>query len=412
MTIPTGSSKWVRGIRRPRRSVLLAAALFTGALLAVASPPARAQSSGSLEGRIKSQKTRLKEIEEEIKQHRAKSSELRKKETDVVKQLSYLDKEIALSTKYLSGLQKKETLLIQQIDSLRTNISVESNVLARQKERLAARLRQMYMQGPEHQWVFVMGGENMAEKLRRYKFTRMLAEYDAGLVREVGDRKLGLEVEQAGVAEALSEIAALKKVQESETERLKKNKTTRVAMLKRIRKDDAGHKQAITDLEKSQERLKDLIGELERKRVGEKEPTGLPPGGFASLKGKLSRPVDGQVIGTFGQSKHPRFGTVTINNGVDIQARAGAPIRSVAAGRVEFVDWIEGYGNCIILNHGGGYYTLYAHASEIFVRTDENVSANTVIAEVGDSGSLNGYACHFEVRKSKQALNPMEWFAK
>jgi murein DD-endopeptidase MepM/ murein hydrolase activator NlpD len=103
---------------------------------------------------------------------------------------------------------------------------------------------------------------------------------------------------------------------------------------------------------------------------------------------------------------------VTFNNGIDIQARSGAPIRAVAAGRVEFVDWIEGYGNCIIVNHGGGYYTLYAHASEIFVKSDDNVSAGTVIGEVGDSGSLNGYACHFEIRKSKQALNPMEWFAK
>ena len=407
-----GSLKRLPGIRWSPRRAFLFAAFFAGALLATASPPTHAQSSGSLEDRIKSQKTKLKEIEDEIKRHRAKSSELKKKETDVVKQLSYLDKEIALSTKYLSGLKKKEALLMQQIDSLRADITVESDVLTRQKERLATRLRRMYMDGPEHQWVFVMGGENMAEKLRRYKFMRMIAEYDAGLVREVSDRKLGLEVEQAGVTEALSEIAALRRTQETEAEGLKKNKATRVSMLNRIRKDNAEHKQAITDLEKSQERLRDLIGELERKRVGGKEPTGLPPGGFASLKGKLSRPVEGQIIGTFGQSRHPRFGTVTFNNGIDIQARAGAPIRSVAAGRVEFVDWIEGYGNCIILNHGGGYYTLYAHASEVLVRADEEVSANAVIAEVGDSGSLNGYACHFEVRKSKQALNPMEWFAK
>lgn len=392
------------------RGALLAAALFAG--LVCAASPLRAQSSGSLEDRLKDQKTKLKKIEDEIKQHRAKSTELKKKETDVVKQLALLDKEIALSTKYLSGLSKKESLLVQQIDSLRLNIVGESEVLALQKDRLAERLRQMYVQGPERQWVFVMGGRNMAEKLRRYKFTRMIAEHDARLVREIDTRKQGLEVEQAGVAEALSEIAALRQVQESENERLKKNKTNRVAMLSQIRKDDAKHKQAIGELEKSQEKLKDVIGELERKRAGEKEPTGLPAGGFAGLKGKLPRPVEGEVIGTFGQSRHPRFGTVTFNNGIDIQARAGAPIRAVAAGRVEFVDWIEGYGNCIIVNHGGGYYTLYAHAQEILVRADDNVSAGAVIAEVGDSGSLNGYACHFEIRKAKQALNPMEWFAR
>jgi len=404
--------------RSPRRSLSRitppALAAFAAACLIFFGPSsASAQQSGSLEGRIKSQKDKLNEIEGEIKRHRAKSSELQKKETDVAKQLSYLDKEISLATKYLSGLKKKESLLNQQIDSLRANLVVESGVLVRERDRLARRLRQMYMRGAvEHQWEFVLGGENVAEKLRRYKFMRMIAERDAGLVREVSHRKQGLEREQAGLTEALSEIAALRIVQEMEAEKLKKSKNARVSMLDKIRKDAAKHKQAIADLQKSQEQLKDLIGELERKRVGEKEPTGLPPGGFAGLKGKLKRPVDGQVIGTFGQSKHPRFGTVTFNNGIDIQAQSGAPIRSVATGRVEFVDWIEGYGNCIIVNHGGGYYTLYAHASEIFVKADQSVSANDVIAEVGDTGSYNGYACHFEIRKAKQALNPMEWLVK
>lgn len=374
---------------------------------------ALAQSKDSLEERVKAQKNKLKEIEDEIKRHRAQSSELRAKETDITKQLAYLDKEIALSTKYLSSMKKKEALLIQEIDSLRAGIGDQGDVLARKRERLARRVRQMYMNGPaERRWDVILGGENVADKLRRYKFMRLIAERDAQLVREVSVRKHGLELEQAELTEALSEIAALRKAQETESESLKKSKSTRVAMLNRIRKDSAKHKAAIADLEKSQEKLRDLIGELERKRAGEKEPTGLPPGGFAALKGSLRRPVDGKVIGTFGQSKHPRFGTVTFNNGIDIQADPGAPIRSVAAGRVEFVDWIEGYGNCIIVNHGGGYYTLYAHASEIFVRADQNVSASDVIAEVGDSGSLNGYACHFEIRKAKQALNPMEWLRK
>jgi len=396
-----------------RRGVFaLAVAVFAAVLLLGESPPCRAQSSGSLEDRLKSQKSKLQEIEGEIKRHRAQSSDLKKKETDVVKQLSYLDKEIALATKYLSGLQKKEALLTQQIDSLRVSIAQESGALSLQRERLAGRLRQMYMRGPDRQWVFVMGGENVADKLRRYKFMRMIAERDAGLVHEVSGRMKGLQTEQAGLTEALSEVASLRIVQEVEAGELAKNKSARVAMLKKIRKDEAKHKTAIADLEKAQEQLRDVIGELERKGLKGKEPTGLPPGGFSALKGKLRRPVDGRVIGTFGQSKHPRFGTVTFNNGIDIEAQPGTPIRSVAAGRVEFVDWIEAYGNCIIINHGGGYYTLYAHASDTFVRPDQNVPANEVIGEVGDTGSLQGYTCHFEIRKSKQALNPTEWFAK
>jgi len=84
----------------------------------------------------------------------------------------------------------------------------------------------------------------------------------------------------------------------------------------------------------------------------------------------------------------------------------------VAKGVVEFMDWIAGYGKCVILNHGQGYYTLYAHVSSLFVQQGREVEQGDVIAEVGDSGSLEGFACHFEIRKSKEALDPMEWFAK
>ena len=95
-----------------------------------------------------------------------------------------------------------------------------------------------------------------------------------------------------------------------------------------------------------------------------------------------------------------------------IGANSGAPIRAVAPAVVEFVDWIDGYGKCVILNHGGGYYTLYAHVAATFVSQGQKVEHGDVIAEVGDTGSLNGFECHFEIRKSKQALNPIELFAR
>jgi murein DD-endopeptidase MepM/ murein hydrolase activator NlpD len=183
-------------------------------------------------------------------------------------------------------------------------------------------------------------------------------------------------------------------------------------MLTQIRNEKSQHVQAIDELKQSEEQLKDLIGQLEQRRLADSDTSGLPPGDFAKLKGKLIKPVNGKITKKFGQDKHPKFGTVTFNNGVNIKAPSGAPIRAVATGKVEFVDWISGYGNCIILDHGGGYYTLYAHTAQIFVTPGQMVGRNDVIAEVGDSGSLNGYECHFEIRKSKQALDPMKWFAK
>ena len=105
-----------------------------------------------------------------------------------------------------------------------------------------------------------------------------------------------------------------------------------------------------------------------------------------------------------------RFGTKTFNSGVDITAKFGTPIAAVAKGRVEYVNWLEGYGKCAIINHGGGFYTLYANASEILVSVGKDVAAGETIGRVGDTGSTMGTALHFEIRKGREALSPLEWF--
>jgi septal ring factor EnvC (AmiA/AmiB activator) len=382
---------------------------FLGAILLLW--PASLPTAQSLSGKIDSQKRQLQEIQNKINRHREKSKELGREEIDVMKQLAHLDKEVSLSQKLVKSLQERETLLAEQIDSLRIDVAYEQHNLEYSRIRLARRLRQMYMRGPQHRWHLLLASPNIQEVVRRYKFVRLVAERDASLVSEVRSRKNHLEAEQATLTEAMADIVALKSTRGAEARRLKQSKKDRVAMLSSIRNEKSKHTQAIDELKRAQKELQNLIDQLERKRLAERDSP-LPTGDFARLKGKLMRPVDGTITKKFGQDRHPKFGTVTFNNGVNIKAAPGTPIRAVSAGVVEFVDWIAGYGNCIILNHGGGYYTLYAHVAETFARAGQAVAVREVIAEVGDTGSLNGYECHFEIRKSKEALDPMAWFAK
>ena len=126
----------------------------------------------------------------------------------------------------------------------------------------------------------------------------------------------------------------------------------------------------------------------------------------------MPRPVSGRTVRKFGRFKHPEFGTVTYNTGIDISTRMGEPVRAVARGRVEYAGSLPGYGNCIILNHGGGYYTLYAHTSQIFVEQGGQVEAGALIAETGEESAGAGGAFHFEIRQSKKALDPDGWLKK
>ncbi len=365
----------------------------------------------SLERKLDARRRELERIEKQIREHRARSRKLNRQEKAVLGRLRRLDREIDLSRQYLRKVREQEALLGQQIDSLRAAVAVEDSVLRQRRRVLARRLRRLYMRDPAFRWDVILGASTLHQAVTRYRFLRMIAEHDAATIEDYRARKLRLESEQARLTEAMAEVAMLRQRSEEEARRLEQARRDRERALADIRAKKSRHKRAIAELEKSQAQVRDLIGTLEKKRLEAKRRGAMTEAQFAALKGRMPWPVDGRVVKRFGRFKHPRYGTVTFNNGIDIAANAGSPIQAVAAGTVEFVDWIDAYGKCIILNHGGGYYTLYAHVGTTFVRHGQQVAAGEVIAEVGDSGSLEGFRCHFEVRKARQALDPMTWLA-
>jgi len=377
-----------------------------------ASQPGVAQEKQPLKDRIGDQQKELDKIKNEIEEHRKQSKKLRQQEKTVLKKLSGLDKDIDLSRRLLKNLEQQELLIAERINSLRVRIDDEDSTLAVRRAVLGKRVRQLYKRDPNHRWDILLGSENFQQALRRYKFTQLIAEQDAALVEDIRSRKLTYEVESAEYTESLADIVVVRGSREEETRKLEISKKRRQTMLAQIRNENSQHAAAIKQLEAAQQKVKDLIGQMEKRHLNLEQEGLLAQGEFAKLKGRMIRPADGKIVRGFGRIKHPKYGTVTFNNGVDIGASPGAPIRSVAPGLVEFVEWIDGYGKCIILNHGSGYYTLYAHVAATYVSQGQSVAHGEVIAEVGDTGSLNGFECHFEIRQSKQALNPMEWFAK
>jgi len=394
----------------PRRSRLArriagVAAACALALAVTPHAPARAQ---SVDTNIDSKQKELEKIKRDIEEQRRKSKQLNKQEKDVVGTLSSLEKEIDLSRDFLDNLDQQEELLNEQVEGIKAQIVYQSSALDAREEALAQRLRQMYKRDPRYSLDIILGSKSIQEAVRRYKFSQIVAERDARMVKEVRERRRSLEVQSAAMTESLAEMAMVRQTREDEAQQLESSKAKREAVLADIRSQKAETARAIKRLEKAQEDVKDLIGQLQARGT-----KGLPGSGeFAAMKGKLPWPVKGKIRRGFGESRHPKYGTVTFNNGVDIEASSGSPVSAVASGVVEFVDWIDAYGKCIIINHGGGYYTLYAQVSSAFVAQNQKVKAGDVIAEVGDTGSLNGFECHFEVRQGKQALDPRAWLKK
>jgi murein DD-endopeptidase MepM/ murein hydrolase activator NlpD len=122
--------------------------------------------------------------------------------------------------------------------------------------------------------------------------------------------------------------------------------------------------------------------------------------------GPVARPVDGAAGSDFGMRRHPIHGDVRMHTGVDLRAATGDPIGSFAAGTVVFAGPRGGYGNLVIVDHGNGITTRYAHASRIDVTVGQRVGAGQVLARVGATGTATGPHLHFEIRRDGQAIDP------
>jgi septal ring factor EnvC (AmiA/AmiB activator) len=143
--------------------------------------------------------------------------------------------------------------------------------------------------------------------------------------------------------------------------------------------------------------------------IGKLEPAGTPASRFSGNKGRLPWPALGPVDVAFGQQIEREFGTVTTQNGYDIRAPAGTRVQAVFAGRVVYADWLRGYGRLVIIDHGEGYHTLYAHLGTAVVQRGDAVAQGTEIGTVGDTGSLRGTFLYFEIRDKSVPVDPKLW---
>jgi septal ring factor EnvC (AmiA/AmiB activator) len=363
---------------------------------------------------IEEQKKELEQTKKELERKRQAARHLKGKEQTAVGELRSLEEELDATEKYVKKLTRREKTLEKQLDATMVEVQKARESLKLQGELLAWRAREIYKYGRTRSLEFLLSSESFAQLLSRFRYLAFVAESDRELLDDFDKQKKRLEGSESLLRDKLVEITGLRSETQKEENNLVALRTKKRAAVRQIQTERKSHEEAAAELERTTARIQSVLEALEKKRKEElarrlPTPEWMAFSEFEKGKGMLSWPVSGSVAGRFGNNRHPRFGTTTFNPGIDISASYGSPFRAVARGRVDYASWLSGLGNCIILNHGGGYYTIYAHASEVAVTVGQEVIPGQVIGRVGDSGSLKGSCLHFEIRKGKQALNPSEW---
>jgi septal ring factor EnvC (AmiA/AmiB activator) len=232
-------------------------------------------------------------------------------------------------------------------------------------------------------------------------FNRARSERIATVSAEVGKlRELGSETNR--VAAELSELEA---AQATQAAALAQARNERKAAVAKVETGIASSTAAMTKLRTDEKRLAELVVQLAEVMAGFPVDTEQP---FGKLKGKLAWPVQGRIAGDYGQ---PRAGGPVKWSGVLLEASQGTPVRAVYRGRVVFADWLPGLGLLIILDHGGGYMSLYGHNEALLKEPGDSVEAGEPVAQVGDTGGQSRPALYFEIRQNGEPLNPHPWIA-
>jgi septal ring factor EnvC (AmiA/AmiB activator) len=365
---------------------------------------------------IQSERRKLEQTQKQLREQRKKAADARRRETSVLAELEQIGRRLADKQREVTRLDGRIRRVQAEIQGLRGEIEKLETSRGSQQEALARRLRTLYkIHNRGAALPLILSGDDPITRAAVIRQLGSLAALDARLIQEYRATSDNLADRKAREEARRRELATLRAEAKREQAEVDRDAGRRRTLLARVRDERAYHERMVGDLTEASRRLEAFIRDLQAKqRRLAKVPPPRAPGetpkvGFGQLRGRLPWPAAGRILTAFGPQVHPRFGTKTFRNGVDIEAAEGADVAAVYPGEVVYTGWFKGYGNLIILDHGHEYYTLYAHVAEILVKEGDDVRQAQRIGTVGDTGSLAGPRLYFEVRYQGRPQDPEQW---
>jgi len=348
----------------------------------------------------------LDSIRDELESKRAQHDSLGQREKTEAERLQEVEQQVALSGQLLLRLGREASRMQENIKSQRLKLEITALKRDQRQEILKRRLVHIYKAGQLPGWLELASSESPTATLVALRNMKAILEYDRRLIESFGQLSSELKAGLVKYQIDVGQLSKLRNEQQDELSRREKTLKIRKNLVNKLRKDKKEIAKSISKLEGDARQIAEILETLELEREQALVDTTLP--GLAKKRGDLVWPAQGKIMRGFGSVKDKR-GIVLSNPGVDIQAGIGADVLAAATGAVAYVNWLRGYGQFVIIDHGQGYYTLYAHLSDVLVEPGERVSAGELIALAGDSGSLEGPKLHFEIRHKKEQLDPTEW---
>lgn len=312
------------------------------------------------------------------------------------------ESERAISTHHrtLSRLAAQQRTARNALHHLQQQEAAVRADIRQQQQLLEHLLRQRYVAGDSDRLQLLLGGQDANQIARNLKYHEYIAHNRAAAMQSLRDNLARLRRMRDEARDKSAELAALQAEEQQALRQLQQDQRARQRTLQRIAQQLKAQRREISLLQRNEAQLAKLVAGLAHIAP----PAGGTP--FAALKGRLARPVPGRPVNRYGARR-------TDNglrwNGWFLPAPPAQAVRTVAAGRVVFADWLRGYGNLLIVDHGQGYMSLYGNNETLFKQAGEALQAGDTIAAVGNSGGNEDSGLYFELRYEGHPLDPAPW---
>ena len=368
---------------------------------------------------LRYQNDAINSLKTEIRQLRSKIKTAESRERTATNRISSIDEEISLTSKLIKSLESEEEKTREKIFQLRNEILNKEEKLDTLRKRYKERVVNSYLKGRLTDLERVFSSTTWRQAIYRAQYLKVISDIEKKMTKKIERLLIEISKQKLELEAALRENLLLKRDKEKEISSYRNMRINREKELNRIRTDKKALSNYINEKEAGVNQLENIIKKVledkarfEREERIRQQQEALKTKSFKSLAGQLPWPANGRIITKFGRQWNPKLKTTTENPGIDIKGQPGSPIKTILGGVVTTITYIRGYGTTIIIDHGGGFYTVYSHVANIQATVDSEVKNGEIIAYMGDSGSINGSKLHFEIWGKGQKLDPEKWLRK
>ena len=354
-----------------------------------AEPVLMAQSVQELEQRRKA-------LEQQRQQLQQQQNELEGRQNTSENNLENLERSILYTANQITETEDRLAKAEQDLQRLEANLRQAETDYENVRMGTVARLQFLQRQQGSEGWAVLLQSQDFNDFLdRQYQLKRVYAA-DRQVLQDLKVKAEAIQQQKVAVEDQKNQVALLRQQLLSQKQQYEAEASEEKQLISRLKEQRSALEAAEAQLVRDSEQIANLIRQKLAAQSGAVRGTG-----------RFVFPANARISSGFGNRVHPILGYSRFHGGVDFAAPQGTAIYAADSGQVIFSGWYGGYGQTVIVDHGGGLTTLYAHASRLLVREGQSVRQGQSIAAVGSTGLSTGPHLHFEVRRNGNPVNPM-----